>query len=89
MQSFRALGALPPDPQISLTHCEFLATRLVICFAVVTYGFPRKKISDRCPLPGILLRVKLRAHQRNFGLLETKICNDRFNALAAYKLPVG
>ena len=37
MQNFRALGALPPDPHWppaapkTAPHCEFLATRLLLC----------------------------------------------------------
>ena len=55
--SLRQLGASPPDPQTSLSHCEFLATRLAqhICIyhlqlhqysniKPITPGFPLSKM---------------------------------------------
>ena len=49
MQNFLALGALPPDPQNSSLHCEFLAMLLDVSKQVKIYWkalFHRKFLSS-------------------------------------------
>ena len=61
MQSFQALGAPPPDPQISPHHCKSLATRLVASKileqAICINKLLKKILQCRCFATGLYLII--------------------------------